>query len=355
MSALRKGAGPSGRKGAGQPGRNDFNPSFDPVGLDSELRIALEEVRIGRWLAMRDLLARTGDRWGLRTARSQVLASAAARSHVVREWLAEEPGSVDAMMMRARVGTERVLRAHRSGHEDAAQLAEQARSTVWDAARLARADPVPWVCLLALAVLDAEQLMPEHRMAAPEDMLPPGPWRLLQEARRRDPYNREAHHRMLQFLLKARLGGPAQALNFAHWVGTWVELESGSPLLVLPVYAYAQHYWDKREGGRYDPIGRVQWTREPLTTDVDRALRGWFRRAVPAESSPLDLNHLAHALWAGRRFDEGAEVFGVLGTHVTAQPWTMVAADPADPQSGLDEFLKARRQCLSIAGAPPNG
>ncbi|SDN17826.1 hypothetical protein [Actinacidiphila guanduensis] len=352
MSALRWG-GRGGKDGA--EGRGDFTPSFDPAGADGELRIALEEVRIGRWVPMRNLLARTGDQWGLRTSRSQVLAAAAARSHVVKEWLAEEPASADALMMRSRVGTERVLRAHRSGHEDAAELAEQARAAVWDAARAAPADPVPWVCLLALAQVDSAQLLNEHRMPAPEDMLPPGPWRLLKEVQRRDALNREGHHRMLQFLLRARLAGPAQALNFAHWVSTWVEMESASPLLVLPMYAYAQHYRDKRERGRYDPIGRAQWTREPLTTDVERALRGWFERSRPADCSPLDLNHLAHALWAGRRYDEAARVFRAIGTHATAQPWQVVAADPNDPGSGMEEFIKARRQCLSVAGGSRDG
>ncbi|WUH92649.1 hypothetical protein OG900_22755 [Streptomyces sp. NBC_00433] len=321
-----------------------------PAGPDGELRAALEEVRIGRWVAMRDLLAKTRTRWELRTSRSQVLAAAAARSHVVREWLLDDPSGADALMMRARVGTERVLRAHRSGRDGTAELAVEARTAVWAAARAAPDDPVPWVCLLALAQVDPRQLEPEHRMPAPEEMLPPGPWRLLAEVQRRDPYNREAHHRALQFLLNARSGGSAPALNFAHWVGGWVPLESASALLVLPLYAYAQHYRDKRERGRYDAIGRAQWTREPLINDVQRALVGWFERSVPAERSVLDLNHLAHALWAGRRYAEAAEVFDAIGRYATAQPWSLVAAEPGDPQSGVEEFLKARRQCLAVAG-----
>lgn len=329
-----------------------YRPTPHPAGADSELRAALEEVRIGRWVAMRDLLAKTGSRWGLRTSRSQVLGAAAARSHVVRQWLLDDPGGADALMMRARVGTERVLRAHLSGRENAAELAVEARTDVWAAVRVAPDDPVPWVCLLALAQVDPRQLRAEHRMPAPDEMLPPGPWRLLAEVRRRDPYNREAHHRVLQFLLAARSGGAAPALNFAHSVGSWVPLESASSLLVLPLYAYAQHYRDKREHGRYDPLGRVQWTREPLINDVQRALVGWFANSVPVERSVLDLNYLAQALWAGRRYVEAADVFHALGRYATAQPWSLVAADPADPRSGVEEFLKARRQCLAVAGPP---
>ena len=35
-------------------------------------------------------------------------------------------------------------------------------------------DPVPWVCLLALAQLDRQQSWEEHRAEAPEPLLPPG-------------------------------------------------------------------------------------------------------------------------------------------------------------------------------------
>lgn len=91
----------------------DFRPVYHPAGLDSELRVVLEEVRAGRWRAMAELLADTGTDWGRRTSRSQALATAAARSHVIREWLTEAPGSADAQMMRTRVMTERALHAHR--------------------------------------------------------------------------------------------------------------------------------------------------------------------------------------------------------------------------------------------------
>lgn len=333
----------------------EFRPAYHPAGLDGELRFALEEVRVGRWVSMRDLLARTGDRPGLRTARSQVLAAAAARSHVVREWLAEEPSSPDGLMMRARVDTERVLHAHRAGHSGVAELAGHARSSASAAAAAAPGDPVPWVCRLALAQVDPRQTVAEHRVAPPDRMLPLGPWGLLHEVWRRDVYSREGHHRMLQALLAAPVGGPAAALNFAHSVKSWVPWQSGSALLVLPLYAYVQHYRDKQERGRYDPIGRAQWTREPVTDDVQRALQGWFELSDPVERSVLDLNYLAHALWAGRRYDEAARVFHAIGRHATTQPWNLVAAEPGDGRSGAEEFDKARRQCLAVAGQPRAG
>lgn len=86
---------------------------FHPAGLDEELRTVVEEVQAGRWMAMRDLLARSGPTSGLRTARTQVLAAVAAGSDVVETWCGEEPQSPDALVMRARVAVERALRASR--------------------------------------------------------------------------------------------------------------------------------------------------------------------------------------------------------------------------------------------------
>lgn len=45
-----------------------------PVGADSDLRDALEDLKLGRHSATRDLLSRTGAHWALRTGRSQLLA-----------------------------------------------------------------------------------------------------------------------------------------------------------------------------------------------------------------------------------------------------------------------------------------
>ncbi|CAK7279280.1 conserved hypothetical protein [Streptomyces misionensis JCM 4497] len=185
--------------------REGSRPCYDPAGSDHALRAVLQDLRTGRWMAMRTLLAETTEAWRW-TQRTQILAAAAAGSDVVRAWLAEEPDCAHAAVMRARVGVERALRARRERHLRAHELWIEA----WDAAQtatgLAPRDPVPWICLLALAQLDPGQRWAEHRADPPAPPLPPGPWELLAEAAARDPYNREAHHRVLQFLY-AREGG----------------------------------------------------------------------------------------------------------------------------------------------------
>ncbi len=89
---------------------------YHPAGHDDDLRVALVELQAGRWRQARELLWQTGTHWALRTARTQLLAVAAARSDVVDVWLAEEPDSYDAQLMAVRVAVERALRAHRQHH-----------------------------------------------------------------------------------------------------------------------------------------------------------------------------------------------------------------------------------------------
>jgi hypothetical protein len=324
--------------------RDDARLVYHPAGHDSALRAALEDLRAGRWMAMRDLLAATGADWGLRTARSQVLATAAARSDVLRVWHAEEPDSADVVVMLARVAVERALQAHRQGRREVYALVRGAREACWLAGERTPADPVPWVCLLALAQADELQDLPEHRLAAPEQMLPPGPWGLLEEAQRRDPFNREAFHRMLKFWMTRTAGSIGDAIDFVQAAVAWAP--KGSALMVLPLYAHVELYRQQRDREQLGPLLRRQWTRDHIAVDVDRALRTWFDGPAVAARAPLDLNHLAHGLWAGGSLEDAGRVFDAIGPYATTAPWAHVADEPA---AGEREFLWARGQCRNPA------
>lgn len=316
----------------------ESQPKFHPAGFDDGLRLALDDVRAGRWRAMRDLLIRTGSDWALRTSRSQVLAAAAAKNDAVEAWQAEEPYDPHALMMRARVEAQRALNAHRDRQDSAWRLADEARQVCWDAARCWPEDPVPWVGLLALAavdVADVQQRHRDHRMAPPEDLLPYGPWGLLEAVRHRDPYNREAWHRMLQALQSYGESGS----NYVRWASSWAP--AGSALLVLPLYTFADIYRQRSQPALY-------WVSESISYHTDQALRGWFPFADRTCWSPLDLNHLGQALYSGG-FDEGAEVFEAIGTFATPLPWRYIADSPGRWQ---EEFLRARRHYLPD---PPTG
>ncbi|MGW0769024.1 hypothetical protein [Streptomyces sp. NPDC002676] len=324
--------------------REGARPSYDPAGHDQPLRAALQDLRTGRWMAMRTLLAATADSadWPRWTQRTQVLAAAAAGSDVVRAWLAEEPHSVHAAVMQARVGVERALRAQRERHRRTHELWIEAWDAAQTATRTAPKDPVPWVCLLALSQLDAEQRWEEHRTAAPEPLLPSGPWGLLAEADKRDPYNREAHHRMLQFLYaRSGSGRLAEAAGYAHWAAD--RAPRGSALHLLPLYVRVERY---RRGSGHDAALDLSWVAEEATREADQALRSWFELSHRAERSMLDLNHLAHALWGAVQLPEAARVFEAIGPYFTPPPWMYRTPDR---NRGVEIFLQARDRCRKAA------
>lgn len=65
---------------------------------------------------------------------------------------------------------------------------------------------------------------------------------------------------------------------------------------------------------------------------------------MPSTRSTVDLNYLAHALWAGNAFADAAHVFEAIGPHATWLPWAHVGDDPGQAE---DEFLKARAQSFA--------
>ncbi|GHB32365.1 hypothetical protein GCM10010377_23360 [Streptomyces viridiviolaceus] len=324
--------------------RDGARPAYDPAGHDTALRAALQELRAGRWMSMRSLLEQTTTWWQW-TQRTQVLAASAAGTDVVRAWRAEEPHSVAAAVMHARVAVERALRAHREEHRRTRELWLQGWHASDAATRAAPFDPVPWVCLLALARLDEEQRWAEHRVAPPEPMLPPGPWGLLARAAERDPYNREAHHRMLQFLYpRGDSGRLARAAGFAQWAAG--SAPPGSALHVLPLYVRVERY--RRSGGR-DAALDLHWVSEDATREARQAYHSWFVLTHRAERSLLDLNHLAHALWGALQFPEAAQVFDALGPYCTPVPWAHRAPGAGDPDRAVEVFLQARARSRSAA------
>ncbi|TWV56527.1 hypothetical protein FRZ03_04105, partial [Streptomyces misionensis] len=370
--------------------REGARPCYDPAGSDHALRAVLQDLRTGRWMAMRTLLAETTEAWQW-TQRTQILAAAAAGSDVVRAWLAEEPDCAHAAVMRARVGVERALRARRERRLRAHELWIEA----WDAAQtatgLAPRDPVPWICLLALAQLDPEQRWAEHRAAPPAPPLPPGPWELLAEAAARDPYNREAHHRVLQFLyardggrntptaaadparsgareaaghpgtgLKEAAGPPAagigrararliepagphrgldEALVYARWAAG--QAPPGSALHLLPLYVRVERH--RRAGER-----QAHWTTDAAAREAHTALTSWFTQAPPGRRAQPDLNHLAHALWSTGQYAAAAAVFEAIGPYFTPPPWLYRAGGR---DRAVDVFAAARDRCR--AGTDP--
>lgn len=318
-----------------------FRPVYHPAGHDHALRNAVQDLRTGRWVAMARLLDETSG-WDAWTRRTQVLAAVAAGTDVVHAWRTEQPGSIPATVMHSRVAVERAVRAHRAGHARTRELWQEAWTGCREAAELAPADPVPWIGLLALAALDGRQRMAEHRLSPPAPMLAPGPWGLLAEADKRDPYNREAHHRMLQFVYARSPGPLSEAVNYAQWAATSAPV--GSALHALPLYVRVERY--RRERGHERALD-LHWVAEDAVRDAERALDSWFLFCATEEASLLDLNHLAHALYGALRFDDAARVFTALGPYYVTLPWAYRTARPDDRALAEEVFVRARTRCLT--------
>ncbi|MEU7205433.1 hypothetical protein [Streptomyces sp. NPDC045470] len=333
--------------------------SYHPAGRDAALYPAVQEVKAGHWMAMRQVLAETGT-WPQWTARTQVLGVIAARRNVVELWLQEEPESIAARVMYARVVTERALEAYRDRqHAQApgrqqhlAELVGRARQACEKAAELNPGDPVVPICRLALAETDPHGHRPEHRVAPPppELLLPHGPWGLLEAAHRLDPYSREAWHRMLRVLQvgpgSASLSQRAVAMDFARWSVS--KAPSGSPLHLLPLYAHLEEYRARRDRGEILPS--LFWASEAIKPALTKAFSDWFRRCDPATSSPTDLNHLAQALASGGFEHEAAVVFQAIGDFATPAPWQYLAHQPGQWR---EAFETARSACRRQSKSPP--
>lgn len=326
-----------------------------PVGGDMELRAALEDLRLGRYLAARDLLSRTGPNWALRTSRSQLLAAGVGEPGVFKTWWDEESGSADAALMWARVLTRAALAAHRAGRSPqvVARAAGLARQACDRARALLPACPVPWVDLLRLTQLPfaSHHFDPYARTRGlPWDALKDpvmhhrGPWPLLTEINRRHAGNREGHHRMREYFQR-RCHQPAAAMNYACWIVARGTLNP--QLLVLPLYALMDVYRQRHGDGRG---GALQfWQTAQVRHYAGRAYEDWFAR-VPAIEYPwlplADLSHLAHALVACGESERAAHVFQAMGPYAVPQPWQDINTSLGRSQDWRDEFLRIRASTL---------
>ncbi|MGW2835934.1 hypothetical protein [Streptomyces sp. NPDC001286] len=325
---------------------------ISPIGADTDLRAAMEDLKLGRYRAARDLLARTGPNWPLRTRRSQLLAAGAGEGGVFKTWLEEEPGSADASMMWARVLTRAALAAHRSGKSKdlVARAAGLARQACMRAMALGPQCPVAWICLLHLTQLpfDPYHFDPKWRSRPlPWDRLRDvsmplrGPWPLLEEINRRDPGSREGHHRMREFFLHR--GSPTAALTFAAW--TVASPPANLELDLLPLYALKDVY--AIQHGRGQGAALKFWKTAQVTHYACQARDRWFASLPPAHhawSSPLDLNHLAHALMACG--EDARAVFEAMGPYATPEPWQTVNASLGRSYDWTTEFVRIRHLVL---------
>ncbi|MFJ3931979.1 hypothetical protein [Streptomyces sp. NPDC090029] len=330
-----------------------FVPDFDPAFGDRALSDALDDIVIGRWQGVRDLLGGSSGDWARRTHRIRVLAHAAAGSSATRMWQAAEPDSPDAAVLRAATEVVGVFhRAVASGRRagDAQHAQGEAGRAVVDRSQVGRdrldavvrtcleaagshpADPMPWVSLLTVARL-YEDGVPRRELR-----------RWWDELRRRDLHNVEGHIQLLRYHAARWHGTHGRMYDVARDVAG--ASPPGSPLPVLVQIARAEEYRYVSESAR----GRVvrgfdqHWKHELAVTEIRRTWERWILRREDGPVPPhevAELNYLAHAACHAGLELEARGLFVLLGNRVAHLPWAYTG-EPAAQFSAWRERLGVR-------------
>lgn len=286
-----------------------FRPTLDVCLKDKELRTAVQDVAIGRWAGLRDLMERTGRDWDRRTFRVRVLADAAAAGKCVEAWQIAQSDNPDATVLRAEVEVVRVFRlAARDGSVPLDRL-DAALQACLKAARAAEGDPAPLVSLLTVA-----RLYPNGH---------PGIHEWWAELLRRDTYNREGCHQAMRYFSDRYHGSEEVALDFARDVAQRCPI--GSPLTVLPLVARVEAFRFRSVGqSTTAPDLNDRWLGIGAVSDLEVALGRWFNLRIQSNAQDVsDLHYLAHGLCYANRSQAAAPVFKQIGDLVVGTPWTL--------------------------------
>ena len=330
--------------------RLDPDPAFD----DAELGRAREDAAMGGWEGVRDLLARTGDEWPLRTHRITVLANASVGLEWPRAWSQAEPDRPDALVMGAYAEAARlhglIVRRDRSV-DDAAAVRAVARCRA--AAEAAPDDPTPWIGLLRLAGVLVDNGVSMVQWNGLSFEAGARSWGWFQEAVRRHPESWHAHHRMREAQLARLRTGPSRDLTGLLDFATVAAANAGnhSPLRVLPLHAHTE----LRLAATADLLSAAEreWLIQRNDEDLQDAYRDWFRgpeRAHPA--APYDLNILAYQLVESGRPSLAHPVVAAIGPYATSLPWSH-AAQLSGARNGNDAFVAARNAAEAAAAKAP--
>jgi hypothetical protein len=290
---------------------------WDPSGRDRRLATTCQELRTGRFTLAEELLSDRRASEDTRDYRYLILAQIAASNGVDTAWLAEHPGSPEATLLRVRASVIRALQAHREQHPKTADLVELARAQCHEAAERFPEDPLPWVSLLHLAPASPENI------PGPPELAIDGPWRLMGQLWRRDPWNREAHHRLLAAVGPKSGGSVAAVSGVAHWIVS--QSPPGSALFVLQLVAFTEAFRQQTERSDLSKVllSYRNWSTAYAEQEMERCYTQWF---VPNNGSGAllpDLHYLAHALWAGSQWQPAGKVFEAIGPYALTTPWSL--------------------------------
>jgi hypothetical protein len=348
---------------------------WGPAGRDVQLARAVSDLTTGGYFGTtRKLLAvvRGRGQFDRRAYCSSVLAALIVHRQLpcARQWLLDEPMNPDALLLHARVLIMQAIHAYRAHAASADIMAAWGVKACHDAAYAAQEDPTPWVTLLSLGEVDPNQselqrspMEASDRTVRPwratlDEMAIYGPWWLLGEIVKRDPFNREAFHRLIPCCCSSSLR-PATSLSLeraalqpatvddttararvAVWAADQAPDSSPLKLLRLMYSPLRDPFPDSAEQMRLEnhvrfngddsremylkgriPAIEQRW-HVALRAEAVELVTAWFAKDVEPPYMPLsDLSFLADYLHRVGEIRSARRVLDWMIPHATAEPW----------------------------------
>jgi hypothetical protein len=253
-------------------------------------------------------------------------------------WVAEDPGNVDAHLVRLRSLIARAWQVRGSGQASSVSEAEfdefhrvlrMLLPLCHEAAEVGPGDPGVW----------SPMIIATQALAAPRDVME----RFWAKVVERDPHHREAHNFKLSYLCKKWQGSHEEMYAFAR--GAAAAAPAGSSLHILPVDAHAEYllYAVGFTSSKADRRAMfVAWSKDKqVQRDIDNAFENWFRHGNDKHPSWYrDLNLLAYLCYWTDRYRDAKPVFEAIGNQATKTPWVWAG----DPET---KFLETRAKALT--------
>lgn len=312
--------------------KDRFAPDFDPDCGDAALTCGRQDIVIGRWQGLRELLRVTGPDWLVRGHRTRLLAQACAGSSTVESWLAAEPHSADALVLRAATETARAFNlaiAAGRGVPIDRQRIDSAALSCLRAADACPDDPTPWISLISVARLYPSGVRRQELA------------RWWDELHQRDPYSVEGHLQVLHYYSARWHGTHGLMYDFARDAAGVAP--PGCPLPVLVQYARVEEYRYALDAarGQHASMGLGQhWSNDGAVSGVRRTWERWITGRTGDGIAPgelRDVNYLAHAACHAGAHEIAAALFRMLDRRATRAPW----AYTGDPEK---QFVKWRKE-----------
>ncbi|MFF3014823.1 DUF4034 domain-containing protein [Streptomyces sp. NPDC057939] len=296
------------------------------------LRLAVDAARDGEWEPAAGLLAVTAEHqdWAERRRLVEVFADLAVEDERwLRIWRAKRPQDADAVVVHAHAlllrawaarGEKYIKETSDSQVALFGELLPTAMYAAHEAARLAPADPSPWVTMIAAA----------RGLGLSHDEFR----RLWTELTSRAPHHYDAHWQALQYWCQKWYGSHQLMFKFAK------EATASAPAgsLMSGIYLHAVHEAVLQDG----EAAYRTWVTKPVLA----LIRADLAQADPEDRRLPAIRHLyAAVLLKTGRYAEALAQFRLLGGWCGAAPWT-------DARDAAAAFHHARGLAALHSGRP---